>query len=1165
MENHVTKKVGAITFSVVSPEQVKRMGVAKVVTPELYDMGGYSVDGGLMDLRLGAIDPGIRCRTCGGKLKECLGHFGYIELARPVMHVKYVPMVEVILRCTCQECGKILLTDENIEKHKDKIPKKAKDVKKCPYCKSDQEKVKVDKPTGFFSGKKRIFPTEVRARVSRVPDQDLRLLELDPEAAKPEWAVLTLLLVPPVTARPSITLDTGERSEDDLTHKLGDIVRSNQRLWENLNAGAPEVIIEDLWDLLQYHVTTFFDNSLASVPPARHRSGQPLETLHERIKGKEGRIRHNLAGKRVNFSGRAVISPDPYLKLNEVGIPFEVAKTLTVPERVTTLNTKKLKELIKKGDVWPGASYIVRPDGKKKRITEELISELVEEIQPGYIVERHLRDGDMVLFNRHPSLHRASLMGHSVRILKGRTFRMHPGTAGPYNADYDGDEMNVHVPQNEEAMAETKVLLNVNNNLMSPKNNTNLLGCIKDAITGNFLLSQQEISKEDAAQLVAMSGGDLEKIEKIKGKMVDGKTVFSALLPKIDFIGKTKTNQHLDINKGLLKEGAIDSLLIGSESGALIKEIDKHCGREEALKILHGMFTMGISYLSKHGFTISLSDVNIPSLQAPVAHAIKDSWKKTQDLIDAYDNDKLEVIPGKTREESREIKILHTLNEVRSKLGELVRKEIPNSNPASVMIQSGAAGNIIHYTQMACSVGQQALWAKRIEIGYTGRTLPFFKKGDLSPTAKGFIKSNFTQGLPPHEFFFGAITGRDALMDTALRTPRSGYLYRRLANALQDIRIEYDLTVRDAGGRVIQFAYGNDKKDVSRLHLEHDEIDPGEAIGIVTAQSFGEPSTQMALSVFHFAGISEMQVTLGLPRLIEIFNARRNPSTPQMEVFLEEGSNKEEGVKKVAERIKEVRLENISSEVFIHFTEGKIEVRLDKGSMRGARITAKSIVEKLKEGKFKARVKDDSTIIINTETDSFKEMYKIKEKLRDFHVSGIKGITQVLIVKREGRYAILTAGSNLEEVLQIKGVHKEKTMTNDIHEIAGVLGIEAARNGIIREIKKVISEQGLDIDHRHILLIADTMTASGDVRGITRYKSTGLMSEKSSILARASFEMPIKHFIAAALQGSRDDLKSVIENVILNQPVPIGTGLPGLLVKITGPLGKKPKKKTKKK
>ena len=201
------------------------------------------------------------------------------------------------------------------------------------------------------------------------------------------------------------------------------------------------------------------------------------------------------------------------------------------------------------------------------------------------------------------------------------------------------------------------------------------------------------------------------------------------------------------------------------------------------------------------------------------------------------------------------------------------------------MIMSGGGGNILNITQMACCVGQQALWGRRIDVGYNDRTLSFFRKGDLSPKAKGFIRSSFIRGLRPDEFFFGAITGRDSLMDTALRTPKSGYLYRRLANALQDLRIEYDRTVRDSNNNVIQFKYGDDGLDVAKLHLK-EEVSPGEAIGIVTAQSFGEPSTQMALNVFHFAGVQEMQVTMGLPRLIEIFDARKKPSSPKMEIFM---------------------------------------------------------------------------------------------------------------------------------------------------------------------------------------------------------------------------------------------------------------------------------------
>src|SRR3989344_2734672 len=201
------------------------------------------------------------------------------------------------------------------------------------------------------------------------------------------------------------------------------------------------------------------------------------------------------------------------------------------------------------------------------------------------------------------------------------------------------------------------------------------------------------------------------------------------------------------------------------------------------------------------------------------------------------------------------------------------------------MINSGAGGSILNITQMGCVVRQQSLWNRRISFGYTDRTLSFFKKGDLSPEARGFVKSSYISGLKPSEFFFGAITGRDSLMDTALRTPKSGYLYRRLVSALQDLKVEYDGTVRDASENVIQFAFGDDGKDVARLHLKDNKTVPGEAVGVVTAQSFGEASTQMVLRTFHHAGVAQMQTTLGLPRLIEIFDARKTPSTPLMEIY----------------------------------------------------------------------------------------------------------------------------------------------------------------------------------------------------------------------------------------------------------------------------------------
>lgn len=1130
MNEIIKKQIKAIKFQLYSPEQIKKVAVAKIVTPELYDIDGYPVDGGLMDLRMGAIDPGVRCRTCGGRLKECLGHPGMIELARPVIHIKYISAIELLLKTCCEACGKITLEKEHWNEELKKIIKKAKEAKKCPHCGFIKEEVKFEKPSLFFVNKRRLMPTEIRERLVKIDNESLKVLGFNPEVFRPEWTVLTYLLVPPVTVRPSITLETGERSEDDLTHKLSDIIRSNQKLWENLNAGAPEVIIEDLWDLLQYHVTTFFDNTIAKIPPARHRSGQPLKTIAERIKGKEGRIRKNLAGKRVNFSARSVVSPDPFIKINEVGVPREVAEIITVNERVTSLNIERLRKLIL-SDEFPKANYIVRPDGKRKKVTPELKEDLAKEIEIGYSVERTLCDGDIVLFNRHPSLHRASILAHRVKILPGRTFRLHPAVCFPYNADFDGDEMNIHGPQTEEARAEAETLLLVDNALISPKNNTNLLGCNDDAITGNYLLWKENLTKEEFQQLLFQVA---KKIRKEKKKEIKGEELIKELLPE------KLRNLNLE-----------NTRLITPEEGDLIKEIDKELERKEVVKILEEIFSLGTIFLSRKGFTISLRDLDVPEeIKKKAEEIIENANKKVKEIIEDYKNGKLERLPNKTLEESREIKILQTLNSVRTEIGKIIKEKFPKDNLANIMIASGARGNVLNILQLACTVGQQVLNGKRINFGYTDRSLSFFKKGDLSPEANGFIRNSFIKGLRPDEFFFGAVTGRDAMMDTALRTPKSGYLYRRVVSALQDIVVEYDETIRDASKRIIQFKFGGDGLDVASLH-KNEKISPGEAIGIVTAQSFGESSTQMVLNVFHSAGVAEMQVTQGLPRLIEVLDARKEPSTPSMEIYLDSEYNNEEDAKKIAEKIKEVKLKEVLSEITTDFFQNKLELQIDSSFLKRLHLTVEKIIEILKDKGFNVKSKDNSLIINFDEKTTSKELYKLKQKIKEIHVSGIKGIEQVLLVKREKDFVILTAGSNLKEVMEFKGVNKEKTTTNNIHEIADVLGIEAARVAIVEEISKVLTSQGLDIDKRHLYLIADAMTYLGVLMGVTR---VGIISEKSSILAKACFETPEKHFINATKTGKEDKLASVIENIILNQPVPVGTGLPGLLVKVSGSL-----------
>lgn len=344
-----------------------------------------------------------------------------------------------------------------------------------------------------------------------------------------------------------------------------------------------------------------------------------------------------------------------------------------------------------------------------------------------------------------------------------------------------------------------------------------------------------------------------------------------------------------------------------------------------------------------------------------------------------------------------------------------------------------------------------------------------------------------------------------------------------------------------------------EKEILKRLQEEYEnsKINPGESIGIITAESFGEPTTQMVLNTFHFAGVDELNITLGLPRFIEILDARKTVGTPMMEVYLKkEHRGDDKMAKKVGTRIKETLFGAIADEFSINVLKLQVEVALNKGIMRDLAIKPKDVLEKLQSAMKSYSIKENSegAIVIKPAGEvTLKDVYKLKEKVKDVYIKGVPGVTHVLPVKRDNEFVILTSGSNLKETLLMPEVDETRTISNNIYEMQDVLGIEAARSSIMAEAHRVINDQGIDLDQRHIMFIADLMTSRGVIRGVTR---SGVAAEKESVLARASFETPIKHLIRACMIGEVDNLNSVIENVMLNQPVPLGTGLPGLLARM---------------
>ena len=343
------------------------------------------------------------------------------------------------------------------------------------------------------------------------------------------------------------------------------------------------------------------------------------------------------------------------------------------------------------------------------------------------------------------------------------------------------------------------------------------------------------------------------------------------------------------------------------------------------------------------------------------------------------------------------------------------------------------------------------------------------------------------------------------------------------------------------------------KKVLARVHEEYlkSNVDAGECVGLVGAESIGEPGTQMTLNTFHFAGVSEMNVTTGLPRLIEILDARKAIQSPMMEVYLKPPYNKGEGIRKVAEKVKETLFEEYIRELSIDVVECTMTILLDRDKMalvgNDSDRLAKTLAKSLVKGFTVKKNGDDAIEIKSTSKDEpLKEIYRLKTKIKSVYINGVKGVRQVLPVKRGDEFIIMTAGTNLKAILKLDETDPLRTVSNDLYEVEEVLGIEAAREQIIREVLKVLRAQGIDIDIRHILLVADTMTMAGGLQGISRY---GIVKDKPSVLARASFETPLRHIFNAAMIGEHDQLNSVIENVMLNQPVPVGTGLPHLVAK----------------
>ncbi len=1249
--------------------------------------------------------------------------------------------------------------------------------------------------------KKAITPQMALNVFRNILDEDIRKMGLNTDYARPEWMIITVLPVPPPPVRPSISVDgtgQGMRGEDDLTYKLGDIIRANSNYRKCEQEGSPQHVLSDYENLLQFHVATYMDNDIAGQPQALQKSGRPVKSIRARLKGKEGRLRGNLMGKRVDFSARTVITGDPNLSLDEVGVPRSIARTLTYPETVTPYNIAKLHKLVRNGpNEHPGAKYVIRDNGERIDLRHHKRAGEIT-LQYGWKVERHIVDGDMIIFNRQPSLHKESMMGHRVRVMPYSTFRLNLSVTSPYNADFDGDEMNLHVPQSEETRAEVMQLCMVPLNIVSPQRNGPLMGIVQDTLCGVYKMCRRDVflTKEQVMNILMWVpdwDGIIPHPAILKPRpRWTGKQIISLALPdglnlfRGSDEGKSPINDEgLFVHGGELMYGLFSKKSVGASGGGVIHIIFNEKGWEAAVNFFNGTQRIVNHWLLHNGFSIGIGDT-IPDARTSqdIQNAVNEQKAEVEIITKSATENELEALPGMNVRETFESRVSKALNSARDNAGNKTEKSLKDLNNAIQMARSGSKGSAINISQMTAVVGQQSVEGKRIPFGFKYRTLPHYTKDDYSPEARGFVENSYLRGLTPTEFFFHAMAGREGLIDTAVKTAETGYIQRRLVKALEDVMAKYDGTVRNSLGDIVQFVYGEDgldgvyieqqnvdviacsdkqfeKKfrvdvmdpglslspevleqaaeiagdvDVQRhlddeweqllrdreflrdgrkddneqlqlplnivrmietaktkfrvkdgarsdlhpaeviprvkhlldqlvivrgddpLSLEAQEsatllfkahlrsrlafkrlvkeyslnklafenvlgdiatrfakaaVSPGEMVGVLAAQSIGEPATQMTLNTFHFAGVSSKNVTLGVPRLKEILNVATNIKTPSMVVYQTEGSTgNQESAKKLRSLVEHTTLRSVTETTEIYYdpdiqstvidsdvdmvesyfiipednaddpnrqSKWLLRIVLGRRKLLDKGLTVSDVASKIKENYskdlaviFSDNNADEQVIRIrmiqeqskDDDDDDLEEDLMLKRleahMLDTLTLRGVAGIERAFINYKERlrrtedgsltmkksdplctEWFLDTSGTALGEVLTVEGVDPYRTYSNSFIEVFQVFGIEATRSALMRELTQVLAFDGSYVNHRHLALLVDVMTARGHLMAITRH---GINRADTGALMRCSFEETVEILLEAAACGELDDCRGVSENIMLGQLAPLGTG-----------------------
>ena len=1342
-------RIKKINFGLLGPEDMLRLATIECRDPFLR----YTTDH-VLHPALGVDNGTDQCATCENHIHDCFGHYGFIRLELPVFHVGFLAYIIRILRCICKTCGRLLLPENRINQYVAryqnpkglafsqrkalfiKVFTEASRVYLCPHCQAINGKVSklrattlriVHQPSAKHLkqlprgkngnvipnyGEASLFhpslvtsssaivqdltPDIVRALFCKIPTNDVIALDMEP-SARPEHMILTHVHVPPKVVRPTPpAFASGSTRHDDITLALNDILSWCDEIRRHRLRGGTTQKYFELWDTLQVSVSRLIDDKLPNFPRVvRDKFSGQLKSYVARLKGKGGRFRNTLCGKRVNFSGRSVISPDPNLEINELAVPMQIAQKLSFPQRVTAQNIHTCRELVRRGpEVYPGANFVVfAATGEKKHLRHARTdrSFTATRLQIGDIVERHIVNGDAIIFNRQPSLHRLSMMCHIARVLPYRTFRFNECVCQPYNADFDGDEMNIHVPQTVEARAEAIALMSATQNLFSARNGCPIIAPLQDFLTGGFLLTRRDtfLSRAEIAQILAYfvkgSSHSLPVPAILRPKELwSGKQVIPLLLGSVGSttsridkrttcglnftssakFGLSHQEQMLTANDDIVRfrnnellSGQLEKGIMGSGDRAkngYFFHVKKHYGIEYAAACMSRFSRLTSRFLMQRGFSIGIDDVTPNEKLADSAQSIvQEGFAQAQELIRVYNNGELPRHTGCTIEETLEKEIKRVLSDVRDRCGRQCIDSLPSTNAPLIMAQCGSKGSVVNISQMIVCVGQQIVNERRIDDHFLHRSTPHFPQFSRDALARGFVKNSFYSGLTPVEFVFHTMAGREGLVQSSIKTAQTGYLGRRIMKVLEDLTVHYDHTVRNADGCVVQLRYGEDSLDPLKIDPEHHPLDlqrewdthvvsrlsdkasdetaqlasmlqaniesrrfqvmsknfihslvafchdrfccksilhvspeafeiflknilvrfmsmmcePGTPCGVVSAQSLSEPTTQMTLRTFHFAGVAGMSVTQGVPRIEEIMDARRSISTPFVTLILRDASSADIA-SSIKESIERTRLQDITQSICqivslagikirLNFCAESLKQRINELSLE---MIAHAILKSPKASRFGitqskiSLVPEETSIDIafmdcDASTNIDEGVENMAAYLKDVVVAGIPSCVRALIRNTADSssvpvYEIIVETDDLNSLIALDGVDAKRSKCNHVASIESTLGIEAARSVIISEILAVMKVYALTVDIRHVMLLADAMTSRGKVLGTT---NSGLSKDRDSVLKLASFERTQEHIFNAAAHSRCDKYLGVSENIMLGMTAKIGTNLFGLL------------------